>query len=91
MKLDYGYGFERYGAYEGWSSGWEVTVNGKELHSGGSHQKTYNLPKSLLLAEHRLGMIAKGDPDVRKPQMSNLSYTDSSVKSGEIWESPEHL
>ncbi|KAF8912256.1 hypothetical protein CPB84DRAFT_1841925 [Gymnopilus junonius] len=31
IKLDYGYGFERYGAYEGWADGWEVTVNGKNL------------------------------------------------------------
>ncbi|KAF9240268.1 hypothetical protein BU15DRAFT_74184 [Melanogaster broomeanus] len=26
VKLDYGYGFERYGSYEGWSSGWDVIV-----------------------------------------------------------------
>ena len=65
MRLDYGYGFERYGSYENWSSGWDVIVNGRDLGSGGSHEKTYDLPKSLLLAEKSVGMIAKGDPYVR--------------------------
>ena len=26
VGLDYGFGFERYGGYEGWDSGWDVRV-----------------------------------------------------------------
>lgn len=91
MKLDYGYGFERYGTYEDWTSGWNVTVNGRNLGSNGSMEKTYNLPKSLLLAEYKLGMIKKAEPDVRKLQMLNLCYTDHSVNSGNIRASSEYL
>ena len=41
----------------------DVTVNGKNLSSRGSHEKTYKLLKSLLLVEHRLGISMT---DVRK-------------------------
>lgn len=74
VKLEYGYGFERYGAYEDWRSGWNVTVNGKKLHSCGSTEKTYAIPMALLLAEHKLKIKSKGDPHVRKPSMSILSW-----------------
>jgi len=72
VELRYGYGFERYGSYEGWSSGWDVIVNGRDLGSGGSDEKTYNLPKSLLLAEHRLGTKARGDPEVNYGKVQTI-------------------
>ncbi|KIJ65293.1 hypothetical protein HYDPIDRAFT_88995, partial [Hydnomerulius pinastri MD-312] len=72
VKLDYGYGFERYGAYEDWRSGWDVTVNGKVYASGGNHVKTYNLPKSLLWAESQMGLKHKGDPDVTYEKVQSL-------------------
>lgn len=70
VKLNYGYGFERYGAYDGWASGWEVEVNKRSLGSVGSHQKTNDLPESLLLAESNLGIKAKGSPEVGKKSQS---------------------
>jgi hypothetical protein len=72
------------------SFGGPVTVDGRSLCSDG---KTYDLPKSLLLTEHNhnLGMIAKGDPDVRKPQMANLCYADHLVNSDNIRANPEYL
>jgi len=74
VTLDYGYGFEEYGAYEGWASGWDVIVNGKNLGSTSSLEKTRNLPKSLLLAEYKLGMSI---PEVSKP----LLLTRSGISS----------
>ncbi|ESK83107.1 hypothetical protein Moror_6055 [Moniliophthora roreri MCA 2997] len=59
VKLEYGYGFERYGAYEGPDSGWDVTVDGRDLARG----RRRNLPKSLLLAELSAGITSKGAPD----------------------------
>ncbi|KAF8073325.1 hypothetical protein FPV67DRAFT_1477363 [Lyophyllum atratum] len=56
IRLEYGYGFERYGMYDGWTDGWDVFVNDLNLGSAGYDEKTYNLPKSVLLAEHKLGM-----------------------------------
>ncbi|EEB92281.1 hypothetical protein MPER_09235 [Moniliophthora perniciosa FA553] len=59
VKLEYGHGFERYGTYEGTDSGWDVTVDGRDLARG----KRRNLPKSLLLAELSVGITSKGAPD----------------------------
>ncbi|KAF8073322.1 hypothetical protein FPV67DRAFT_1736479, partial [Lyophyllum atratum] len=56
IRLEYGYGFERYGMCDGWTDGWDVFVNDINLGSAGYDEKTYNLPKSLLLAEHKLGI-----------------------------------
>ncbi|KAF8651625.1 hypothetical protein AX16_004666 [Volvariella volvacea WC 439] len=72
VQLNYGYGFERYGAYENWADGWNVIVNGENLGSSGSQQKTYDIPKSLLLAEHKLGMKAKGDPEVKYDKVQSI-------------------
>ncbi|KIM25532.1 hypothetical protein M408DRAFT_331095 [Serendipita vermifera MAFF 305830] len=72
VTLDYGSGFERYGSYESWDSGWEVSVNGRSLKSGGSIEKVYNLPKSLLLAESKLGIVAKGEAARQYPKVQTL-------------------
>ena len=42
--------------YDGWTDGWDIIVNGIDYGSKGYDEKTYNLPKSLLLAEHKLGI-----------------------------------
>ncbi|KAH7883472.1 hypothetical protein F5I97DRAFT_1815357 [Phlebopus sp. FC_14] len=72
VKLDYGYGFERYGTYEGWSDGWDVTVDGKEYRSHGNMEKTFDIPKALLLAEKRMGLKKAGDPDVPHVKSQSL-------------------
>ncbi|KAF9224529.1 hypothetical protein BS17DRAFT_702542 [Gyrodon lividus] len=72
VKLDYGYGFERYGAYDGWTSGWDVTANGHTHRSPGSRVKTYDFPKALLWAESQVGLTHKGDPDVTYDKVQSL-------------------
>ncbi|KAF7986241.1 hypothetical protein HWV62_38705 [Athelia sp. TMB] len=79
ITLDYGYGFERYGWYDGWGSGWDITASGRQLHSSGSMQKTTNLPEALLLAEHRLGIAAEVDHE--KVQSLCKAHHDGNTSS----------
>ena len=68
VGLDYGSGFERYGGYEGWYSGWDVRVpgeSGSPPSKNVGHARVYNLPKALLLKEARTGMKTAGDALVR--------------------------
>ncbi|KAF8555312.1 hypothetical protein OG21DRAFT_922427 [Imleria badia] len=66
VSLDYGHGFERYGCYEGWDSGWDVRVpDGSGYPPGPSkyvgHARVHDLPKALLLEEAHTGLRAAGD------------------------------
>ena len=68
VGLDYGYGFERYGGYEGWYGGWDVRVpdgSGYPASKNVGHARVYNLPKALLLEEARTGLKTAGDALVR--------------------------
>jgi hypothetical protein len=78
VTLDYGYGFERYGAYEDCRSGWDVTLNGRKLLRWSD--KTYDLPKSFLIAERELGIVAKGDPAVCRYHASNPYFANVFTK-----------
>ncbi|KDR74430.1 hypothetical protein GALMADRAFT_141468 [Galerina marginata CBS 339.88] len=80
ISLDYGYGFERYGAYETWSFGWDVKVNGEYLGSRSSNQKTYNLPKSLFLAENKLAMIATDAKSEKVQSLCRAHYNHTSCR-----------
>lgn len=67
--LDYGHGFERYGCYEGWDSGWEVRDEfgypPRSSQHGIGQARVHDLPKALLVKEARTGLKVAGDPLVR--------------------------
>ncbi|KAF5385615.1 hypothetical protein D9757_006800 [Collybiopsis confluens] len=61
IRLNFGYGFERYGRHESDSDGWDIELNGVILCS--DSETTFNLPKSILLAEMQSGLIWKNSPE----------------------------
>lgn len=65
VGLDYGYGFERYGGYEGWYSGWDARIPDGSTRKSVGHARVYNLPKALLVEEARAGLKTAGDALVR--------------------------
>ncbi|PPQ88980.1 hypothetical protein CVT25_005079 [Psilocybe cyanescens] len=54
--------------YDRWTDGWNVVVGGIDYRSRGCDVKTYNLPKSLLLAGHKLKINTFG-PKKRATQI----------------------
>ncbi|KAI0785748.1 hypothetical protein C8Q75DRAFT_308124 [Abortiporus biennis] len=58
IHLNYGYGFERYGAYENTRDGWDIEHNGVVLCSDGIGAN-FDLPKALLFAELQRGRTYK--------------------------------
>ncbi|KAF8135819.1 hypothetical protein EV363DRAFT_1159509 [Boletus edulis] len=75
VHLDYGYGFERYGGYEGWYGGWEVRVpegSGYPPSKNVGHARVYDLPKAFLLEEARTGLRAAGDTLTQYTKVQSL-------------------
>ncbi|GLB41285.1 hypothetical protein LshimejAT787_0905000 [Lyophyllum shimeji] len=72
INLNYGYGLKGYGVLDACDSGWEVTVNREELWFCSSTGKRRDLPKALLVAEHCLGMTAKGDRDIKYQKVQSI-------------------
>ncbi|KAG2004938.1 hypothetical protein CC2G_003444 [Coprinopsis cinerea AmutBmut pab1-1] len=77
VSLEYGHGFERYGAYESPDSGWDVKVDGRNQVAG----RRRDLPKSLLLAELAVGITSKGAPDVQYEKKQSMC-TDQQKPAG---------
>ncbi|KAF5346604.1 hypothetical protein D9758_013480 [Tetrapyrgos nigripes] len=70
IRLNYGYGFERYGGYDDQKSGWDIKLDDKILCSDG--QKTWDLPKSILFAELTQKITWKGAPEVQYEKKQSL-------------------
>ncbi|KAJ7681354.1 hypothetical protein B0H17DRAFT_1231023 [Mycena rosella] len=76
VSLIYGCGFERYGSYENWRDGWDVSVDGHDVGHGRGH----DLPKFIMLAELKQGVATKGgsDPVYAKKQSMCLQHGSAS-------------